>query len=77
MGNMTPAYPTLMELRTAGWTLAEIARTYGVDEPSIRSALAWHFVCGSVADRLPPPVGPAPLQSTRRGGSNNGVVHSS
>lgn len=77
MGNRTPAYPTLMELRTAGWTLAEIAHTYGVDEQSIRLALAWHFVRGSVADQLPRPVGPAPMQTTRRGGANNGVVHSS
>lgn len=56
MGNMTPAYPTLMELRTAGWTFAEISCTYGVDERAIRSALAWHFVRGSVADQLLPPV---------------------
>lgn len=39
-----PAYSTLMELRTAGWTLQEIAQTYGVSEASVRSALATHFM---------------------------------
>lgn len=38
-----PAYATLMELRTAGWTLQQISDTYGVSEASIRSALALHF----------------------------------
>lgn len=77
MANMTPAYPTLMELRAAGWTLAEISRTYGVDEQAIRSAIARHFVRGSVAGRLPPQVGPVPLQTTFRLGEGNHVVHSS
>ena len=39
-----PAYSTLMELRTAGWTLTEIAQTYGVSEVSIRTAMAKHFM---------------------------------
>lgn len=39
-----PAYSTLMELRTAGWTLTEIAQTYGVSENSIRAAMAAHFM---------------------------------
>ncbi len=39
-----PAYATLMELRTAGWTLQQISDTYGVSEASIRSALALHFM---------------------------------
>lgn len=41
-----PAYPTLMELRTAGWTLEQIASAYEVDEPEIRRALALHFIHG-------------------------------
>ncbi|MFL4472807.1 hypothetical protein ACIPVK_02270 [Paeniglutamicibacter sp. MACA_103] len=41
-----PAYPTLMELRTAGWTLEQIASAYGVDEPEIQRALALHFIHG-------------------------------
>lgn len=44
MNTGMPAYPTLMELRTAGWTLQQIADTYGVSEASIRSALALHFM---------------------------------
>lgn len=77
MANKTPAYPTLMELRTAGWTFAEISRTYGIDERAIRSALAWHFLHGSVADGLPPLVDPVPPQATFRPGTRNHVVHSS
>lgn len=46
-----PAYPTLMELRAAGWTLEEISVTYGVQEPEIRRALAQHFRCGDVGTR--------------------------
>lgn len=64
MVNGTPAYPTLMELRTAGWTIEEIARTYNVDEQAIRSAFTGHFLHGSVADPLPPSVVPATLHTT-------------
>lgn len=39
-----PAYSTLMELRTAGWTLQEIAQTYGVSEINVQTALATHFL---------------------------------
>lgn len=43
MGIGMPAYPTLMELRSAGWTLEQIASTYGVNVPEIQSALKMHF----------------------------------
>lgn len=69
MFNGTPAYPTLMELRTAGWTMEEIARTYNVDEQAIRSAFTRHFVHGSVADTHPPPTAPATAQMTWPAGS--------
>lgn len=49
-----PAYPTLMELRTAGWTLEQIAKAYGVDELEIRRTLALHFIHGQPAGRRPP-----------------------
>jgi uncharacterized protein (DUF433 family) len=39
-----PAYPTLMELRAAGWTLEQIAKAYEVQEPEIQRVLALHFV---------------------------------
>lgn len=38
-----PTDPTLMELRIAGWTVEEIARTYGVSELSVRGAFVQHF----------------------------------
>ena len=41
-----PAYPTLLELRTAGWTLEQIARAYEVEEPEIQWVLALHFIHG-------------------------------
>lgn len=53
MASGMPAYPTLMELRTAGWTLEQIARAYGVDEPEIRRALALHFIHGHPDIRRP------------------------
>ncbi|WP_411734280.1 hypothetical protein [Paeniglutamicibacter sp.] len=49
-----PAYPTLMELRTAGWTLEQIAKAYGVNESEIQRALALHFVHGHPEGRRPP-----------------------
>ncbi|GAA1893099.1 hypothetical protein GCM10009715_43260 [Paeniglutamicibacter psychrophenolicus] len=54
MGIGMPAYPTLMELRTAGWTLEQIASTYGVEEPAIQAVLTWHFLHGAPAGRIPP-----------------------
>jgi hypothetical protein len=54
MGIGMPAYPTLMELRTAGWTLEQIASTYGVEEPAIQDVLTWHFLHGAPAGRIPP-----------------------
>lgn len=48
-----PAYPTLMELRTAGWTLEQISRAYEVDEPDIQRALALHFIQRQPAGRRP------------------------
>lgn len=38
-----PTDPTLMELRIAGWTVEQIARTYGVSELSVRGAFVKHF----------------------------------
>lgn len=38
-----PTDPTLMELRIAGWTVEQIARTYGVSELSVRGAFVQHF----------------------------------
>lgn len=62
-----PAYPTLQELRTAGWTIGQISATYGVEEPAIRAALASHFLHrnaperpsfeGAVGDQLVEPLG--------------------
>lgn len=49
-----PAYATLMELRTAGWSLPEIAQTYGVSESGIRAALAVHFMWRIPAEPVPP-----------------------
>lgn len=42
MENITgvPGHATLMELRVAGWTLAEIAAAYRVSEAQIRAELA-------------------------------------
>ncbi|GAA4377202.1 hypothetical protein [Paeniglutamicibacter cryotolerans] len=37
---VVPGYATLMELRVAGWTLAEIAAAYHVSEAQIRAELA-------------------------------------
>lgn len=34
-----PAHATLMELRTAGWTLADVADTYLVSAEEVRNAL--------------------------------------
>lgn len=38
-----PTDPTLMELRIAGWTVEQIAHTYGVSELSVRGAFVQHF----------------------------------
>jgi ribosomal protein L32E len=54
MGIGMPAYPTLMELRTAGWTLQQIAKAYEVAEPEIQRALALHFINGQRAGWRPP-----------------------
>jgi uncharacterized protein (DUF433 family) len=44
-----PAYPTLMELRSAGWSVEEIATTYGVTVAAVTQAM-----------RAGHPHGPAP-----------------
>ncbi|EMQ97915.1 hypothetical protein ACIGB6_17705 [Paeniglutamicibacter gangotriensis] len=48
-----PAYPTLQELRTAGWTMGQISEAYGVEEPAIRAALASHFLHRNAPERSP------------------------
>lgn len=49
-----PTDPTLMELRIAGWTVEQIACTYGVSELSVHGAFAQHFLRNT--DLIPTPV---------------------
>lgn len=48
-----PTDPTLMELRIAGWTVEQIARTYGVSELSVRGAFVQHFRRNTALVRTP------------------------
>ncbi|PQZ91576.1 hypothetical protein CQ018_13100 [Arthrobacter sp. MYb227] len=54
-----PSDPTLMELRIAGWSIEEIAHTYGVSELSVRGAFVQHFLRNTTLLPTPSRVGDA------------------